>query len=434
MAVTRRHTVLAGVVVLALAAGGGWWWTRHGTDHHEQVTAARGPYPARFGSAPPDDPARVLRRTDDAAGLVDGLSVGVTRTFHYPSTAAVVAHDLRTGKAYWRYQRTGTDLEQVDTSAASGTVATWWDDGLLVAVDARAGTPRWRRTVPYPGHGQGAARSDDFADMAVVGDLVATESSHQLAAYAAGDGGKRWTAAPPEGCTTFESGTPVAMAHVVVVQADCGRPTLVGYDAARGTVRWQVRQTIPALRRADDHTLVSASSDEEGNGVVIDVSGSKPALHTWKRGPDCAAAAVDSDVLLCDGDQGHGPTTLSGYGTADGAHRWSVAPAKGTRFGRPLIAGGLVYVVQQPRDAFGKDPEIPIPPDRYRATLLVLDTATGRQLHAVPLPPIPMGDDPADLIPDAALQADVAGDGLVSVVWAGPFGPDRARGRTVMAR
>ena len=70
----KGRAAVAGLAAGALAAGG-WLWARHGPDYHEHVSAASGTYPAALGTAPPDAPDRLLRRTADTYGIVGALSV-----------------------------------------------------------------------------------------------------------------------------------------------------------------------------------------------------------------------------------------------------------------------------------------------------------------------------------------------------------------------
>lgn len=423
---------MAGVVVVALAAGG-WLWARHGPDYHEQVGAASGTYPAALGTAPPDAPGRLLRRTTDSYGIVGALSVDEIADRGLRKDG-ITATDLRTGKTYWRYARDGTDLGPVAlaTSGGSGggTAAVWWKDGLLAAVDARSGEVRWRHKIAYGDVGGG---SREFADLRVTAGLVLAQSRTALAAYDADGGGHAWTAAPPKGCDFTNHGV-FPMAQVVVAAALCGNDLrLVGYDTGRGSVRWQLPEGLSPLLPADDHTLVTASGRHTDEGEVVDVSGATPVTRRWTSLDGHPSVAAGGGIVLCvdnvgtmgvgDRKDGEDKGALEGFGVGDGRRHWRVAPAPGTRFGAPLLAGSRVYVVQQPTRAPLDDEGKPVAGAPYPAQLLVLDAATGRRVHAGALPAVPM-DKSAAFSPDpsAALRPVRAAGGVLAVAWSQMFG------------
>ncbi|MFI0937184.1 PQQ-binding-like beta-propeller repeat protein [Streptomyces sp. NPDC021020] len=414
---TRTRSAVVGVVVIALAAGG-WLWARHGDGdggYHEQITAAAGAYPTAPGTAPPDAPARVLPKTSGTYGFAGALSVDRAQGH---GRDGVTAHDLRTGSAYWTYARDGESLGLVatgDENAAAGTdsggtVAMWWQDGLVVAVDARTGKPRWRsRLTAAWAHGYRGHRG-----LSLAGGLVLAAGEDTLTAYDATAGGHAWTARPPQGCT-FQDGAVLTMTHAVTAEVRCGdRGKRVGYDPGSGAVRWQVADggTAP-LRPADDHTLVT-SLDGSGltSGKVVDVSGARPVEHAWRTPDGHPSVGAGAGIVLC---QSPGVAVLEGFGLTDPKQHWSYPAAKGTRFGGALQAGDRVYVVQQPERAYDTNAK-PVPADSYRATLLVLDARTGQRLGATALPPFPIG---SGLPPQVtrSLQPWHAAGGVVGVVW-----------------
>ncbi|WP_031512344.1 PQQ-binding-like beta-propeller repeat protein [Streptomyces sp. NRRL F-5123] len=433
MAGNRGRTAVAGVVAVVVAAGG-WLWARQGDDHHETVTTAAGAYPAAFGSAPPDVPGRAVRRTADSYGVTGALSVDeiADRDLHHDG---VEAHDLHTGRSYWRYTRTGADLDRVALAGTGDTVALWWDDGLITALDVRTGKPRWRHTLTYgdlPGDNGG------IADLRMTGDLVVAQRRDDLTAFDAATGRKRWTAETPEGCgQTY--GMVRLMAKTVVTEGMCGRtgePQVFGFDENSGALRWKLEQKFKSLRPADDHTLITSLWTHEGTAATVDISGAKPAVTTFPVRPDQPAVGGGDGVLLCSdnrtqNDEHEG--ALVAFGIGDHRQRWTAGPAEGLRFGSPLLVGNRVYVVQQPSRVDLDDDLKPLL-DGYDARLVVLDAGTGRQLSSTPLP-LPAKDTThLDVGPDAQLAPQQATGGVVTVAWVGLTGTDVVNDLSVMGQ
>ncbi|MFI0718219.1 PQQ-binding-like beta-propeller repeat protein [Streptomyces sp. NPDC021224] len=415
---TWRRTAVAGVVAIAVAAGG-WLWVRQGEDHHESVTTAAGAYPAAFGSAPPDAPGRAIRRTADSYGVTGALSVDeiADRDLHHDG---VEAHDLRTGRSYWRYTRTGTDLDRVALSGTGDTVAVWWEDGLITGLDVRTGTPRWRQKLSY---GDLPGDSGGIADLRMSGGLVLAQRRADLTAYDAASGKKKWTAELPEGCgQTY--GMVRLMAKTVVAEGMCGKPQenqLFGFDEQSGALRWKLADKFRSLRPADDHTLVSSMWTDEGTGATVDVSGAKPAVTTFSAGPDFPAVAAGGGILLCSDNSPQNRQhegALAAFGLTDHRQRWTAQAAEGLRYGRPLLVGDRVYVVQQPTRV-ELDDDLKPRFDRYDARLVVIDAATGRQLSSTPVPP-PTPDSSWNQVgSDSELAPQQATSGVVTVAWEG---------------
>ncbi|MEW1866242.1 MULTISPECIES: PQQ-binding-like beta-propeller repeat protein [unclassified Streptomyces] len=402
-------TVVAAVV--AALAVGGWLALRAGNPYHEHVGGAQGAFPTALGSGAPAAPDRVLRRTSQSYGVDGGLSVDETDD-------GVAAHDLRTGKEYWHYGRSGTELGTVGLTGSGGTVATWWKDGTVVGTDVRTGKPRWHAKVTY---GKPAGSSDTFAALDVVSGLVVVESRDAITAFAEDSGKRVWRGAVPKGCR-LSSGGVFAMRGAVVARAECAGTgkagddlPLIAFDTRRGTVRWKVDSGLNRLRPVDDHTLVTSLWTRDGIGAVVDVSGRTPRVTTWPVPALHPTEAAGDGIMLCaDNTAGSSDGTLVAYDVADRTKHWTRRPAKDTRLGPPLIEDGRVYVVQQPLLPRSGTPKA------VASDLLVLDARTGRQLHSTRLPPVrPASGETGDTF--AALTPWQAVDGVVAVQWTGMF-------------
>ena len=411
MAVKRVPGAVLAIVVVSLAVGG-WLGWRHMTRFHEHVSGAHGAFPAALGSEAPSAPDRLVRRTSDSYGVVDGaLSID-------SASDGIIARNLRTGKEYWHYGRSRTELGKIGFTAASDTIATWWKDGVVVATDVRSGKPRWHAKVPYGDPYTTSSR--EFATVRVLNGLVVTESRDQITAFATDNGKRAWTGAIPKGCD-LDSGGVFAMRNAVVARAHCAGPDddalqLLGFDVRRGAVRWRVTSGDDQLVRADDHTLVTSLWTGPRIGAVVDVTGDKPAIKRRPFPQDDLALAADAGIMLCVDTSNKTPDgTLAAFGVADGQPRWTRQPAKGTRFGQPLLADGRVYIVQQPSMSQHEMPRA------GRSDLLVLDVRTGQQLHAMPLPSMPLDLGSKYIGSAAALTPWQADDGVVAIRWDGMF-------------
>jgi hypothetical protein len=406
-----RRTVVA-VVVAALVAGAvaGWLEWRHAHRFHEHVTGARGAFPAAVGDAAPAAPDRVLRRTTNSYGVMDG-AVSIDGT-----NDGIVARNLRTGQDYWHYGRGKTVLGRVALTGGGDTVATWWQDGLVVGIDVHSGKPRWHAKVSYGIHNP--AKETDFADFDIAGDLVVAMTGDRIAAFDEHSGKHVWNGAIPHGCVLRSDGA-AAMRGAVIARAQCHgsddeSDQLLGFDVRRGTLRWRTVDGIHPLISADDHTLVTSEWTVRQTGAVIDVSGTKPVVTTRKGDGEDPTMTAGGGIVL--GDHDADGVRLTAYGVTDGGKRWTWRPAKGMTFGRPLIADGRVYVVQQP--SAKASPSSDEAATVSGADLVVLDAATGRQLHSTRLPSLTSDLDSFVIPSEARLEPSQAGHGVVAVGWA----------------
>lgn len=409
----RIRRAVAAAVIAAVVAGAvaGWLEWRHAHRFHEHVSGAQGAFPTALGDTAPAAPARVLRHTSNSYGVMDGaLSID-------EASDGIVARNLRTGKEYWHYGRSKAVLGRVAFTGGGDTVATWWQDGVVVGIDVRSGKPRWHAKVSYGIHDP--AKDDDFAGIDFAGTLVVAASGDGITAFDEHSGKRVWKGAIPNGCV-LGSGGAVAMRGAVVTRARCRgsddqAEQLLGFDVRHGTLRWRVVDGLHSLVPADDHTLVTSQWTARRTGASVDVSGTKPVVTTRRADDEDPTVAAGGGIAL--GDYQADGVRLTAYGVTDGGKRWTWKPAKGRTFGRPLIADGRVYVVQQP-SASSSSPSLDEKITVRGADLVVLDAATGRQLHSTPLPSLTSDLGQYDISSDARLQITQAGHGVTAIGWA----------------
>lgn len=409
----RRHAVVwaAGAVALAALAAGGWLGATRDSGYHEHhvlanddhpgaglgsdVTKRLLPYPRTYDTYAIDSPWSVDRVTDGGADE-DGIA----------------AHYLATSEEFWRYTRDGARVGQVySTGAGPGTVAVWWRDGLLVALDSATGEPRWHHEVAY---GDSSGRD---AGLTVLSDLVLVARPGSVTAYGARYGKTVWTAKPPPGCS-FTGRHHFLMKDAVVADVSCGsgRTSLAGYDMELGTRRWTVDTTARVYFATDDHTLaVYRAGGGDSAGELVDFSGDEPRTRPWPVKAPPYWVASDGGIAL-DGTGADGNGALTAYGVADARPHWTARPAPGTRFGHPVVSSKRIYVVQQPVRTPVDPSGGPAPGAGYHADLLVLDAATGKRLQRVEVPQLPMDPDALRLGYAATLDVLCVGP-VVGIEW-----------------
>jgi hypothetical protein len=410
----RKGRWIAVAVVAVVAAGAGGWLGLRGPDYHERLTRGRGPVPAALGTGAPAAPDRTLRRLHDSYGVLGGLSLSPVNDAD-GDQEGVAARSVRTGRTYWTYRR---NVAVAELAADKSTLVVWWKDGVIAALDPGTGRTRWHAREKY-----GDATGDDDPGLSVADGLVVTVRADGLTARAEGNGHRVWRAGAPKGCTLDPQGV-IGLRGVVTVHAEC--PDDAGwryaYDTRTGAVRWRENEGPGTLLRAGDTTLAASAWKDEGRGrtrgAVLDTGvrgGSRPVVTTSRVLRDVQpSVAAGSGILLCvdnTSDDKHG--ALIARGLTDLGVRWRRGPAHGTEFGNPLVAGGRVYVVQQPLPANA------ITPGKGTARLLTLDAATGRLLHTTALPALPLDEATKDVGIHPALAPVQAIDGVVTVGWGG---------------
>ncbi|WP_328495157.1 PQQ-binding-like beta-propeller repeat protein [Streptomyces sp. NBC_00414] len=387
-------------------------------EERDLVTGAQGPFPAS-SAAGPVAPAHVRHQTTDYDEVVvHGLGVRTTDT-------GVKAVYLRTGKEYWRYERRdGGDA--LTTPAVTGrTVAIWYPDGRLVAIDLRTGEPRWHTKSRY---GKG------YQSLQVVGGRIVTDAEGHVRAFSEDDGKHVWTLKEPSDCTnmSLRMGAHDQPDHLSVVEAVCNRwdylkdkdkdkdgdaeyTLLLGIDDRTGDVLWKRRTAglWTQFLQGDEDTLVGALESPEGrySTRLLDVNreGVRPrseiAADAWDP-VDSGSGIVLSSTDPKNPDADH-DTALDAYDTRDGHHAWRLRAPSGQQFGAARIADGRVYVVRHPvhRNADRGN--------RVRGELLVLDADSGRLLHTLRLTPMTVTEYGESAVLDVW---DVA-DGVATVQW-----------------
>ncbi|MFT4889907.1 MAG: outer membrane protein assembly factor BamB [Halobacteriales archaeon] len=141
---------------------------------------------------------------------------------------------------------------------AGGTLFVGGADGSVLALDARSGDERWRRSVGGP------AATPRVMDGQV---YVPTRSS--IAAFDADDGGKRWRVETPDRVDGHEAdgrGEPSSLlvaAHGVYWLSRGGTPAVVALASDDGSERWrtEIRDPwSPRLFASDDTVFLSSGT------------------------------------------------------------------------------------------------------------------------------------------------------------------------------
>ncbi|MEV6109784.1 PQQ-binding-like beta-propeller repeat protein [Streptomyces sp. NPDC051940] len=380
----RPRVVVIAVAVAAVVLAA-WGFYAFRDQYGEQTDGPHGSYPAGFGKGAPARPAGAELRDGESYGVLGGLSVDPL-----PGRDGVSARSLRTGDTYWTYRREGVGLAEValgngfgDRPAGSTRLlALWWEDGLVVALDPESGEARWHAEGTEPAGG-------------AVGELTAVEGrgtvlaadGEGITAYDGDDGHRLWRHTPPAACR-LDSGQLHALRSgadpgVYTVRERCPAATdhpvqLAALDAGSGTERWRLPMGDSPVLQVDSHRLVTLSWAGRGRGAVVEYGGKgRPSVKEIDVADEHTLRDVSGDLLTT--DRSVLPARLdmvADLGTR--GSRWVKAPARGTRFGVPLLVEGRVYVVQQPERAKA-GPNV----------LRVLDAGSGKLLHELALPDVP---------------------------------------------
>lgn len=394
---TMHRLIIAVICVLILLTQ---WYTAR-----EVVTGNQGAFPAAFGTEAPTAPSHVTRLSYGPQALVHGLSIDVT-------DSGVRAMDVRTGQEYWRYERGGLDADSPSVGVSAGTVSAWFDDGTLLGIALRSGEVRWR--AEFPGGG--------VQHLHMGAGQVVVQSHGGVAAFSERNGKRLWTLRPPGSCDhPLPWDVHDFPDHLTAVQLDCESTdgesrVAIGVDNRTGNELW-TRSVRRELYRTDDHTLVTVSpvtvgrQDETDRVEVLDVDRKGARLRAEFSGEQWSPQDA-GDGLIISGTDPESPdsahyTVLTAYDTRTGERAWERRPSVGQSFGRPRIADGRVYVVQNSTVPEGDENRA------LQADLFVLDARSGDLLHTLRLPAMTV---PRDFsLTDLAIQE--AGDGAIGVGW-----------------
>jgi len=311
----------------------------------EVVTPARADYPQPPAAAP-----GVVGRLSVAPLLVDG------RLRLYAAERQVRVDGPVDAEAqltpYWSYRRWPQRL--VGVAASGTTVISRWSDGVLVAIDAPTGRPRWRAAGPSPstrdylGRRTGAATvyTPPGLHTATAPDGRATvivEGVGGVRGYDPRTGEERWRV---DGDCERDGFTTATGWYVTV---DTCAATLRFRDAATGQLLRDWRPTQPGI----------AAEQIEPVGCLVARSGCRALRAGGERGwlfdpPGPTAAPgltpdswlVDELAVTFDADQ----ATVTARGVRDGRTRWRVT-VPGARGARLIAAQpGRVHLLTVARE------------------------------------------------------------------------------------
>ncbi|MEV6192141.1 PQQ-binding-like beta-propeller repeat protein [Streptomyces sp. NPDC051920] len=401
----RRYALMiVGAVLVAMFLG----LLIEGPGRHDRVTGSQGPFPRPLGSAAPAAPTQVVHRNRRPVAIVHGLAVETT-------DFALVALNARTGKEYWRYEPFG-DPDVVSVEVSADSVAAWFDDGKLVAIDLRTGTVRWRAHLTGRG----------FRGLDIGAGRIFVETSGAVTAFSERDGDVLWRM--KEHSRSCEDPTPWDVhdmaEHLTVVNMNCDASEeqsgiLIGVDSRSGAELWR-RAVRDHVDRADGHTLVAVAPRDTGRAggapliqlLDVDRNGAEPRAEFTSD--DWFPSDAQGSVVIGEGDDEppgtFHSTLVTAYDTQTGERAWERRAAEGFSFGSAAIADGRVYVVENSTVLDEYEDQ-----DRdLQADLLVLDAHTGKLLHRLRLPDltVPDGVRPTDLMVQGV------GDGAVRLGWA----------------
>lgn len=296
-------------------------------------------------AAGPTEPVAELWRVDAEPGLSSPVVAGGT-VYVGGADGTVLALDARTGAERWR-------------RSVGGPAATPWAVGedlyvptaeAVVALSAADGEQRWRTDVPVEGGGSGRAGTTSAgpSDGAVLGADHGVyrlsggvgRSSAVVTALDRADGGERWRA---------DLGDPVerhlfAGGGFVFVSTGPYSPIPWTLDPATGAVVGDEPPSghdFPAERFYRDGTRYGLDPFFE----IVEARAVAESGHGWSRGlpvKEDAAVSGGCDRVYHAGSGGDGPA-LHALSATDGAVAWT-GDAVTDPVGRPVVAGECVLV------------------------------------------------------------------------------------------
>ena len=258
-----------------------------------------------------------------------------------------VSYDAATGTRRWTLTMPGVDVacgvSGTSSSSAIGLIGYGQDSTTcdhVMAVDLATGRMMWSDAVqdPYGGAPHAGA-------LAVAGDTAVVLTDAGITGVSAGSGARRWTLAPPFGCS-FQQLAGSGGRLVAVAVCD-GSFVIVSIDQATGRAAWQHHVTEPSngvqvqILSASPVVINDDLTGPRGTSTVrvfgqdgavtstfsvsgIPLRGGTVALNT-ESGDYFSAPVVVADGMLAGVTQvtGRG-NAIVGYRLADGARQWLV--------------------------------------------------------------------------------------------------------------
>jgi outer membrane protein assembly factor BamB len=348
---TRSRMIAAAVaLVVALGGVGVATWAFLGRGKPVPVVS-----PSSRPSGPASSPAPTivsglaLDWRASVGGRANGVAVANGVAYVGTDLDVVVALDARTGAERWRRTLSGS---VANAPAVSGDLVIAVDDGAALrsgggwtvwALDAGTGAVRWSKTIGsvHWSSAIGPGRGDLSAPV-VDGGLVLVGSSLGPIALDLSSGRIVWQV------DIAETVSAPAVADGRVYVGGTGQsdfllvsPSLYAFDEQTGREIWTSpldgEAGTPVV--ADGSVFVSTnyefwlSAFDEATGVL-----------RWRVGGGTSADAF-SDPVVADGVvyAGHG-TTVDGYRVSSGLYLWSAQTGSlGNAFQTPAIANGVVY-------------------------------------------------------------------------------------------
>ena len=268
-----------------------------------------------------------------------------------PAHTGVSAGALFSGQGGVRWRvRTGSAVRSSPAVTAT-RVYVGSGDGILYAIDRRAGTVAWRFQAGGPVD----------ASPAVAGGLViAATSEGRIFAVAEGSGRLRWsvtTGAPlpyhvfPAGKWDLWASSPVVVGSTILIGAPDGG--VYALDLATGHRRWRAATggRVRATPAVHDDLVVVGSWDGRVYGLDL-ASGAERWVHRTvgdtldskkfgfdRRSVQGSAAIADGMVFV-----GSRDGAVYGLDEATGERRWRVSHGGSWVIGSPAVADQRVYV------------------------------------------------------------------------------------------
>ncbi len=287
------------------------------------------------------DRARTRRRAGTLATVAVVVGVAVVLGLEPSSGARRVPEPARAAPARWepvpaRWGRALADDPRELVVDRSDAVVI--GSRSVTALRLTDGAPRWQATLDRPE--PWAALAPGVVVVSTTGGFVALDRA---------TGAARWSAPTEEGGGPVALVAPPGLPAVAILTTRAGG--LVGVDAGSGVARWSLRlagavRGTPAVDDATGSVAIVERGAEARLRVLDAVTGSP----RWDRAIEWAAStpAIGEGTVVVGAGDGRYRATVSAWGLADGAPRWTAkVPASFQPGLRPTVAGGDVYALDQ---------------------------------------------------------------------------------------